>query len=296
MAAIVLAAAASSAASAAGWGAFATALASGAAGFAGGFIDRAIFGQTARIHQEGSRLTDLKVQASTYGKAIPIIYGNSRIAGNVIWSQPIQEHVTTTTQSSGGGKGGGGGGSVETTTTSYTYTCSLAVAICEGRSRKWCAYGRIPNSSILRRAAIGFISAMNHQLPDTYLASFAPAGQTSAYRGMAYVVIKDFPLADFGNRIPNFTFEVRRTLKKAVDVEDKITEISMIPGAGEICVRHRGAGEATYGQQDVSGNFVQGGKVAKQNLNNLSNKADCAGGAGQSESHAAERARGVGDH
>ena len=85
MAAIVLAAAASSAASAAGWGAFATALASGAAGFAGGFIDRAIFGQTARIHQEGSRLTDLQVQYSTYGKAIPIIYGNNRIAGNVIW-------------------------------------------------------------------------------------------------------------------------------------------------------------------------------------------------------------------
>ena len=67
-------------------------------------------GGKTRINQEGSRLTDLMVQFSTYGKAIPIIYGNSRIAGNVIWSRPIQEHVTTSTQSSGGGKGGGGGG------------------------------------------------------------------------------------------------------------------------------------------------------------------------------------------
>jgi len=65
------------------------------------------------------------VQASTYGKAIPVVYGNARIAGNVIWSRPINEHVTTSTQSSGGGKGGGrggGGGSVETTTTTYSYT------------------------------------------------------------------------------------------------------------------------------------------------------------------------------
>ena len=121
MAAIVLAAAASSAASSIGAGAFAAALAGGVGGYLGGFIDRSIFGSKARINQEGSRLTDLMVQASTYGKSIPVVYGNARIAGNVIWSRPIQEHVTTTTQSSGGGKGGGGGGSVETTTTTYTY-------------------------------------------------------------------------------------------------------------------------------------------------------------------------------
>jgi hypothetical protein len=97
----------------------------------GGFVDRAIFGSKTRISQEGSRITDLMVQASTYGKAIPLVYGNARIAGNIIWSRPIQENITTTTQSSGGGKGGGGG-SVETTTTTYNYTASLAVAICEG--------------------------------------------------------------------------------------------------------------------------------------------------------------------
>src|SRR5262245_42784584 len=133
MAAIVLAAAASEAATALGAGTFFAAIAGGAGGFLGGFVDRAIFGGgKARINQEGSRLTDLMVQASTYGKSIPVIYGNARIAGNVIWSRPIQEHVTTTTQSSGGGKGGGGGGGVETTTTTYTYTASLAISICEG--------------------------------------------------------------------------------------------------------------------------------------------------------------------
>lgn len=274
MATIVLAAAASSAAGAAGWGTFATALASGAAGFAGGFIDRAIFGGgKARLNQEGTRLTDLMVQVSTYGKAIPIAYGNVRIAGNVIWSRPIQEHVTTSTQSSGGGKGGGGGGGVTTTTTTYSYTVSLAVAICEGPITEMVRVWADSKPLDLAQGNYSLYLGTEDQLPDSFISTFHPAGQTPGYRGMAYVVIKDFPLADFGNRIPNFTFEVRRTLKKPGDLEDKITAISIIPGAGEY-VYDTVVQEKQYGQQDVAGNFVQGGKVLKLNQNNLSNKAD----------------------
>ena len=125
MAAIVLAAAASSAATSLGAGTFAAALAGGIGGFAGGFIDRAIF--ATHTKQQGPRLNNLQVQVSTYGTSIPIIYGLARIAGNVIWSLPLQEHATTTTQSAGGK---GGGSSVSTT--NYTYTATLAVAICEG--------------------------------------------------------------------------------------------------------------------------------------------------------------------
>jgi|CXWL01.1.fsa_nt_gi hypothetical protein len=273
MAAIVLAAAASSAASSLGAGTFFAAVAGGAGGFLGGFIDRAIFGGgKAKINQEGSRLTDLMVQASTYGKAIPVIYGNARIAGNVIWSQPIQEHVTTSTQSSGGGKGGGGGG-VETTTTSYTYTASLAIAICEGAISELVRVWADAKQLDLTAGSYTLYLGDETQLPDSFMSTFYPAGQTPAYRGMAYVVIKDFPLADFGNRIPNFTFEVRRTMKKPNDLEDKIKEITIIPGAGEF-VYDTIVQEKTSGQQDAGGNFVQGGKVSKINLNNLSNKAD----------------------
>lgn len=273
MAAIVLAAAASSAASSLGAGTFFAAVAGGAGGFLGGFIDRAIFGGgKAKINQEGSRLTDLMVQASTYGKAIPVVYGNARIAGNVIWSQPIQEHVTTSTQSSGGGKGGGGGG-VETTTTSYTYTASLAIAICEGAISELVRVWADAKQLDLTAGSYTLYLGDETQLPDSFMSTFYPAGQTPAYRGMAYVVIKDFPLGDFGNRIPNFTFEVRRTMKKPNDLEDKIKEISIIPGAGEY-VYDTVVQEKTTGQTDVNNNFVQAGKVKKINQNNLSNKAD----------------------
>lgn len=273
MAAIVLAAAASQGAAALGAGTFFASLAGGVGGYLGGFIDRSIFGSKARINQEGARLTDLMVQASSYGKAIPLVYGNARIAGNIIWSRPIQEHVTTTTQSSGGGKGGGGGGSVETTTTTYTYTASIAVAICEGPISEVVRVWADAKQLDLTQGSYTLYLGDETQLPDTYISTFLPAGQTPGYRGMAYVVIKDFPLGDYGNRIPNFTFEVRRTLKKAFDLEDKIKDVTIIPGAGEY-VYDTVVQEKQSGQQDVAGNFVQGGKVEKINQNNLSAKAD----------------------
>lgn len=272
MAAIVLAAAASSAATSLGAGTFLAAVAGGVGGYLGGFVDRSIFGSKARINQEGARVTDLMVQASSYGKAIPLIYGSSRIAGNIIWSRPIQEHVTTSTQSSGGGKGGGGG-SVETTTTTYTYTASLAVAICEGPITEVIRVWADAKQLDLTQGNYSLYLGTEDQLPDTFISSFFPAGQTPGYRGMAYVVIKDFPLGDYGNRIPNFTFEIRRTLKKPFDLEDKIKDITLIPGAGEY-VYDTVVQEKQFGQQDVGGNFVQGGKVTKLNQNNLSSKAD----------------------
>jgi len=55
---------------------------------AGNAIDDKIFGPTRLPDVHGARLADLAVQTSSYGKMIPIVYGNIRIGGNVIWSQP----------------------------------------------------------------------------------------------------------------------------------------------------------------------------------------------------------------
>ncbi len=96
----------------------------------GGAIDNKLFGTSTR-RIEGPRLENLAVQASTYGTDIPTIYGSMRLAGNIIWSQPIKETATTSTSSSGGGKGVGGGGS-RTSTTTFSYSASLAIALCEG--------------------------------------------------------------------------------------------------------------------------------------------------------------------
>lgn len=183
--------------------------------------------------QFGPRLSDLKVQTSTYGNAIPRAFGTVRIAGNIIWAPPITEVATTTTVESGG-KGGGGGSSQEQTT--YSYYADFAVAICEGPIigiRKVWANGDLINdlgddSPILSKLgslatilsqAIAAHNAANDtismtvytgsetQSPDPTIAAMH-GSQTPAFRGTAYVVFQGLPLAKFGNRIPNLEFEV----------------------------------------------------------------------------------------
>lgn len=46
------------------------------------------------------------------------------------------------------------------------------------------------------------------QLPDSLIVSHQGATSTPAYRGTCYAVWEDFPLADFGNRLPNIRAEV----------------------------------------------------------------------------------------
>ena len=48
----------------------------------------------------------------------------------------------------------------------------------------------------------------NGQAADPLMVAAEGASGTPAYRGTAYAVFEDLPLADYGNRIPNLTFEV----------------------------------------------------------------------------------------
>ena len=41
--------------------------------------------------RRGPRLGDLAVQTSSYGSAIPRIYGRMRVAGTVIWATDLKE-------------------------------------------------------------------------------------------------------------------------------------------------------------------------------------------------------------
>lgn len=160
---------------------------------------------------QGPRLNDLQVQVSSYGVALPITYGGDRIPGNVIWCTNLVEHAETTS--------GKGGPSIE----NHTYTLSCAIAI-NGREiggvRKIWADAKLiydisEDADDGARAASSKIAALmtvytgtETQLPDPVIESHEGIGNVEAYRGVAYVVFKDLPLADYGNRMPQFTFEL----------------------------------------------------------------------------------------
>jgi hypothetical protein len=157
---------------------------------------------------EGPRLSDLKLQGSQYGIMIPIIEGRSgRITGQVIWQTDLVEHAETS-----GGKGG-------PEVTNYTYTASWAVLLCEGPienvTRIW-ADGRLiyDNDSYEQALQYDFTlyTGTEEQLPDPTIEADKGAGNVPAHRGYAYVVFTDVPLAEFGNRLPNLSFEVVKSL------------------------------------------------------------------------------------
>ncbi len=152
---------------------------------------------------QGPRLSDLKLQTSSYGRMIPIAYGTIRVAGNVIWQTDLHEHATTS-----GGKGG-----PEVTT--YSYTASFAVALCAGPivavTRVW-ADGRLvyditPGAPVNSFPFTLYLGSET-QTADPTMQSFLGAANVPGYRGTAYAVFNELALGDFGNRLPQLTFEV----------------------------------------------------------------------------------------
>lgn len=239
----------------------------------GSSIDKLAGGSKSKV--SSSYLTDLVLQSSTYGKMIPIVYGTVRIGGNLIWSRPIKETVTTSS-SSAGGVGKGGGGRVSQSTSSYSYSVSLAIAVCEGPldeiSRVWADAKQLDLSQYNVRIYTG----SETQTADSLIVAVEGADKTPAYRGLAYVVFEDFPLGDFGNRIPNFTFEVR---KKSLYpdynghvLEDMIDGVVMIPGAGEFVYDTQIATKIPGAQ--VGADWVQQGSSTRINMQNPLGKAN----------------------
>lgn len=189
-------------------------------------IDSALFGETRRI--EGPRLTDAHFQTSEAGASLPIVYGRVRIAGQVIWAARYRERADTRT--SGGGKSG----RRKTVTTEYSYSLSFAVGLCAGEiarvERAWANGKPFDLSAVAHRVHAGG----EDQAVDPLIEAIEGADFAPAYRGLAYIVFEDLPLAEFGDAIPQFSFEVvRPPPAEGPRLESLAKAVSLIPGAGE---------------------------------------------------------------
>src|SRR5208337_1807605 len=74
--------------------------------------------------------TGLKLQTAATFLAIPIVWGTNKVSHNVIFYDNFQSHKSNSKTGKGGHGGGGGGGASSSAVT--TYTCDLALGICEG--------------------------------------------------------------------------------------------------------------------------------------------------------------------
>lgn len=184
---------------------------------------------------QGPRLGDLSVQSSTYGGPIPIIYGTiGQIAGNVIWQTPLVEtaHTSSSSSSSGGGKGGPP--KATTTTTNYTYSVSLAIGLCAGPiggikriwangALAWDATNPLPNGMLFR-----LYYGDETQLADPTIEAAEGVGNVPGFRGMAYIVLTNWELGPYGNRVPNLAFELIGQGTPAVSAAATHTTVSSL--------------------------------------------------------------------
>jgi hypothetical protein len=175
-------------------------------GFAVGTILGSLLEASKARPQSVGRLQDLHLTGSQYGTTIPWVYGRQRLGGTVVWWSDLIE-----TSRKKGSKLAG------TRTKVYTYSVDLAVLVCRGPIT---AFKKIwANDTIIYDADNGLTPAWIHpylgdytQVPDGVIVAALPAGTAPAYRGRAYVVFDNMPLAEYGNQVPNFSFLVENTL------------------------------------------------------------------------------------
>ncbi len=206
----------------------AAAVGQAAGSVAGALIDQKILGSGSDAVVRG-RTSSLRLQGSQEGAPIARVFGRMRVAGQVIWSTKFKEHVAE----SGGGKGGG------PTVRDYSYTVSFAVALCEGPIER---IGRVwadGKPFAIEDAAHRLHRGGEEQGPDPLIE--AVEGAAPAYRGIAYLVFEDMPVAQFGNRVPQINVEVFRqprpglveTGEDGLPLREIVRGVAMSPGTGE---------------------------------------------------------------
>jgi len=152
-----------------------------------------------------------------------------RLGGQVIWATEFLETVRRRRSGKGGSK---------PSTNEFSYSVSLAIALCEGEilrvGRIWADGNEISANDLNLRVYPG----SETQLPDPKIEAVQGAGLAPAYRGLAYVVIEDLELAPYGNRVPQFNFEIVRAAQgpgvaSDATLDRAIQGVALIPGTGE---------------------------------------------------------------
>ncbi|MGD9540609.1 baseplate multidomain protein megatron [Methylocystis sp.] len=228
-------------------------------GLGGSYIDSALQPHASPRYSIGPRLKSMDGITSTEGAGVPRIYGRARIGGQMIWATRFLERVNVSFgQAQRQGKGGGG----LTVQFTYSYFANFAIGLCEGPiafvRRIWADGSELDMTTLPIRIYTG----TEDQEPDPLIAAKEGAENAPAYRGLAYIVFDDLPLAAFGNRIPQFTFEV---VKPVDGIGALIRAVDLIPGTSE----------AGY-NPSLKLNFYSPGATAAENRHQLTAATDWA--------------------
>jgi YVTN family beta-propeller protein len=267
MASLIFTTAASAAGSSLGLGGFFTQALVTAGSLAGGILENTLMGVGDRdLRVQRASLQPPALMQSSYGAAIPLVYGTARLAGTLIWLSQIRTIEERQTQRVRDGKF-----STRTVTTSLEKTqfADFAYAVCAvpfedtetpdvkdtddegeivlkarpafaGIRRIWAdsvllydVRSSSPKAIPYDTFSLRIYDGAPFQDVDDTIEAAVGVGQVPAFRGLGYLLFKDFRITDFGGRIPNLNVEVVSTLPRIpVDAAPS----GMAEGASEVYV------------------------------------------------------------
>jgi hypothetical protein len=140
--------------------------------------------------------TGLQLQTSVNTLPIPIVWGQTKLAANVIWYANFQTH----------GSGGGKGGIFKSPTSGYSYTADLIMALSEGPISGIGVIWRDQSTYTLAQLCLTFFDGATPQTTWGYLQANYSI-EALAYQGTAYVCAASYQLGDNAD-IGNHNFEI----------------------------------------------------------------------------------------
>ncbi len=221
----------------------------------GRVIDQRLLG-TGSDPVERGRIDRFRITGAGEGAPVAQLFGRMRLGGHVIWATQFVETAST--------RGGGKGAPPQPKTTTYSYSVSLAVALCEGVIRR---VGRVWADGVeldLGTVSLRVYHGTEDQMPDPLIEAVEGAGAVPAYRGIAYVVFEDLDLGPFGNRVPQFAFEVTRPAQPKGEMlpaaADLVRAVALMPGTGEYVLSTRQISyRKGFGQDSALNTSAEGG-------------------------------------
>lgn len=147
--------------------------------------------------------TQMQLQSSVYGIAVPIVYGTTRISWNLGDYVNFRQHQQKSSGGKGGAVGGGGKGGGQT---SVTYSASVIGFLGEGPisgvASCWISQTQSPGTP-----GFTIFDGALAQAPWTYFEDNFPTHALS-YSGLAYAAAQDYDLGTSAN-LPNVGWEVQ---------------------------------------------------------------------------------------
>lgn len=164
------------------------------------------------VTTRANKISDFTVATASYGGAVPVVYGTSRLAGNVIYYDDFTAHEHRETQRTGKG------GKSKSVSITYTYSVAVILGLCEGPihsvGKVWLGKDvyQYPSDQIGMTLYDG-----SQKAPWPYVKGKHP-DKALTYENLAYMA-GVIDLGDSGS-MPDYNFEVRGMLTDTGDGTD----------------------------------------------------------------------------